>query len=105
MKNITPETCPNLFNLLYLSEVIDDDTTVTDLDSGDEIQLCNLILTARQELLKGTNMSKELNKAAIQQYLRGLVDATHSDDEDDEVSTIVWNYCLAIAQVCGVELV
>lgn len=51
MTKITPETCPNLFNLLYLSEVIDDTTTVTDLDSGDEINLCELILTARQELL------------------------------------------------------
>ena len=48
---MTPETCPNLFNLLYLSEVIDDNTTVTDLDSGDEINLCELILAARQELL------------------------------------------------------
>lgn len=50
-------------------------------------------------------MSKELNKATIQQYLRALVDATHSDDEEDEVATTVWNYCLAIAQVCGVDLV
>lgn len=50
-------------------------------------------------------MSKELNKAVIQQYLRALVDATHSDDDEDEISTIVWNYCFTIAQVCGVDLV
>ena len=51
MKNITSETCPNLFNLLYLSEVIDDNTIIPHLDSGDEINLCELILAARQELL------------------------------------------------------
>lgn len=48
---MTPTTHPNLFNLLYLSEVIDDNTIITDLDSGDEINLCELILAARRELL------------------------------------------------------
>lgn len=50
-------------------------------------------------------MSKKLDKAAIQQYLQAIVNATHSDDEDNETSAIVWNYCLAIAQECGVDLV
>lgn len=46
-----------------------------------------------------------MNKTAIQQYLQAIVNATHSDDDDDETSALVWNYCLAIAQECGVDLV
>lgn len=47
--NITPETHPNLFNLLSLTEVTDL-IIVKDLDAGGEINVTELIAAARAEL-------------------------------------------------------
>lgn len=52
MKDVNANTCPNLFNLLTLPEVIDDNTIIVDQDSGEPIDLCKLILAAKRELLK-----------------------------------------------------
>ena len=49
MKNINIDNCPNLFNLLTLNNVIDD-TFIEDTDTGDLINLNELIEAAADEL-------------------------------------------------------
>ena len=49
MKNINIDNCPNLFNLLTLNNVIDD-TFIEDTDTGDLINLNELIEAAANEL-------------------------------------------------------
>ena len=50
MKNfINVENCPNLFNLLTLNNVIND-TVVEDIETGDSINLNELIEAAANEL-------------------------------------------------------
>ena len=49
MKNINIDNCPNLFNLLTLNNVIDD-TVIEDIDSGESINLNELIEAAANEL-------------------------------------------------------
>lgn len=50
MKNININNCTALLNLLTLNEVIADNTLIEDLDSGDMINLSELIAAARAEL-------------------------------------------------------
>ena len=45
MKNINIDNCPNLFNLLTLNNVIDD-TVIENIDSGESINLNELIEAA-----------------------------------------------------------
>ena len=49
MKNINIDSCPNLFNLLTLNNVIND-TVVEDTETGDLINLNELIEAAANEL-------------------------------------------------------
>lgn len=49
MKNINIDNCPNLFNLLTLNNVIDD-TVIENIDSGESINLNELIEAAANEL-------------------------------------------------------
>ena len=49
MKNINIDNCPNLFNLLTLNNVIND-TVVEDIETGDSINLNELIEAAANEL-------------------------------------------------------
>lgn len=51
MKNsININNCPNLFNLLTLTNVIADNTFIEDTDTGDQINLNRLINDAVNEL-------------------------------------------------------
>lgn len=51
MKNsININNCPNLFNLLTLTNVIADNTFIEDIDTGDQINLNRLINDAANEL-------------------------------------------------------
>ena len=54
MKNINIESCPNLFNLLTLNNVIDD-TVIENTDSGESINLNELIEAAANELYEQIN--------------------------------------------------
>lgn len=49
MKNINIDNCPNLFNLLTLNNVIND-TVIENIDSGESINLNELIEAAANEL-------------------------------------------------------
>ena len=49
MKNINIDNCPNLFNLLTLNNVIGD-TVIENIDSGESINLNELIEAAANEL-------------------------------------------------------
>ena len=49
MKNINIDNCPNLFNLLTLNNVIGD-TVIENTDSGESINLNELIEAAANEL-------------------------------------------------------
>ena len=50
INNIDINNCTALLNLLTLTEVIADNTLIEDLDSGDMINLSELIAAARAEL-------------------------------------------------------
>lgn len=49
IKNINPDTHPNLLNLLTIPEVTDT-IIVENIDAGGEINLTELIIAAREEL-------------------------------------------------------
>ena len=48
--NINVNNCPNLFNLLSLTNVIPSDTMIEDTDTGELINLNRLIEAAANEL-------------------------------------------------------
>ena len=55
MKNsINIESCPNLFNLITLNNVIDE-TIIENIDSGESINLNELIEAAANELYEQIN--------------------------------------------------
>ena len=58
MKNINIDNCPNLFNLLTLNNVIDD-TVIENIDSGESINLNELIEAAANELYEKIQKKKK----------------------------------------------